>query len=73
MNRCRVVVETYSIWSSVYGFRNIIPNVNQAMKQSVQSDLRHQVSLLVRPMQQALDAAFQHYESDLQRRTAKIT
>jgi transcription initiation factor TFIIH subunit 1 len=44
-----------------------------AMKQSVQSDLRHQVSLLVRPMQQALDAAFQHYESDLQRRTAKIT
>ncbi|XP_020881561.1 probable RNA polymerase II transcription factor B subunit 1-3 isoform X3 [Arabidopsis lyrata subsp. lyrata] len=43
-----------------------------AMKQSVQSDLRHQVSLLVRSMQQALDAAFQHYESDLQRRTAKI-
>ncbi|CAL9245529.1 unnamed protein product [Arabidopsis halleri] len=43
-----------------------------AMKQSVQSDLRHQVSLLVRPMQQALDAAFQHYKSDLQRRTAKI-
>ncbi|ESQ29893.1 hypothetical protein EUTSA_v10011333mg [Eutrema salsugineum] len=42
-----------------------------AMKQSVQSDLRHQVSLLVRPMQQALDAAFQHYETDLQRRTAK--
>ncbi|VYS61083.1 unnamed protein product [Arabidopsis thaliana] len=72
-SECRVVVETYSIWSSVYGFRNIIPNVNQAMKQSVQSDLRHQVSLLVRPMQQALDAAFQHYESDLQRRTAKIT
>ncbi|CAH2033440.1 unnamed protein product [Thlaspi arvense] len=79
-----------------------------AMKQSVQSDLRHQVSLLVRPMQQnsprvlsirfnqpnqalhcspvnrlksdwiltqfvrqALDAAFQHYEADMQRRTAK--
>ncbi|KFK27797.1 hypothetical protein AALP_AA8G430700 [Arabis alpina] len=43
----------------------------EAMKESVQSDLRHQVSLLVRPMQQALDAAFQHYEADLQRRTAK--
>ncbi|XP_010463493.1 PREDICTED: probable RNA polymerase II transcription factor B subunit 1-1 [Camelina sativa] len=42
-----------------------------AMKESVQSDLRHQVSLLVRPMQQALDAAFQHYEADLQRRIAK--
>ncbi|CAH2064259.1 unnamed protein product [Thlaspi arvense] len=40
-----------------------------AMKQSVHSDLRHQVSLLVRPMQQALDAAFEHYEADLQRRT----
>uniref|UniRef100_A0A1J3DM19 Putative RNA polymerase II transcription factor B subunit 1-1 n=1 Tax=Noccaea caerulescens TaxID=107243 RepID=A0A1J3DM19_NOCCA len=40
-----------------------------AMKQSVQSDLRHQVSLLVRPMQQALDAAFQHHEADLQRRS----
>ncbi|KAL1189474.1 General transcription and DNA repair factor IIH subunit TFB1-1 [Cardamine amara subsp. amara] len=43
----------------------------EAMKESVQSDLRHQVSLLVRPMQQALDAAFQHYEADLQRRKAK--
>ncbi|VVA94579.1 unnamed protein product [Arabis nemorensis] len=43
----------------------------EAMKESVQSDLRHQVSLLVRPMQQALDAAFQHYEADLQRRTTK--
>ncbi|EOA39966.1 hypothetical protein CARUB_v10008654mg [Capsella rubella] len=43
----------------------------EAMKESVQSDLRHQISLLVRPMQQALDAAFQHYEADLQRRTAK--
>ncbi|CAA7015445.1 unnamed protein product [Microthlaspi erraticum] len=42
-----------------------------AMKQSVQTDLRHQVSLLVRPMQQALDAAFQHHEADLQRRSAK--
>ncbi|CAN8239025.1 unnamed protein product [Cochlearia groenlandica] len=43
----------------------------ETMKESVQSDLRHQVSLLVRPMQQALDAAFQHYDADLQRRTAK--
>ncbi|CAN7122903.1 unnamed protein product [Brassica rapa subsp. narinosa] len=43
----------------------------EAMKESVQSELRHQLSLLVRPMQQALDAAFQHYDADLQRRTAK--
>ncbi|KAF2560217.1 hypothetical protein F2Q70_00015728 [Brassica cretica] len=45
--------------------------VLHAMKESVQSELRHQLSLLVRPMQQALDAAFQHYDADLQRRTAK--
>nr|XP_028963280.1 general transcription and DNA repair factor IIH subunit TFB1-1-like isoform X3 [Malus domestica] len=35
-----------------------------------ESDFRHQVSLLVRPMHQALDAAFQHYESALQKRAA---
>ncbi|XP_010542494.1 PREDICTED: probable RNA polymerase II transcription factor B subunit 1-1 isoform X2 [Tarenaya hassleriana] len=53
------------------GMSNIYSQL-EAMKETVQSDLRHHVSLLVRPMQQALDAAFQHYEADLQRRTAKI-
>ncbi|KAF6141321.1 hypothetical protein GIB67_008498 [Kingdonia uniflora] len=43
----------------------------QELKRSVESDLRHQVSLLVQPMIQALDAALAHYESDLQKRTAK--
>ncbi|KAJ0242803.1 BSD domain-containing protein [Hirschfeldia incana] len=43
----------------------------EAMKESVQTELRHQLSLLVRPMQQALDAAFQYYDTDLQRRIAK--
>ncbi|KAI5674639.1 hypothetical protein M9H77_15003 [Catharanthus roseus] len=41
----------------------------QEMKQSVQSDLRHQVSLLVQPMLQALDAAFAHYDADVRRRS----
>ncbi|KAK3009631.1 hypothetical protein RJ639_015170 [Escallonia herrerae] len=36
-----------------------------------QSDFRHQVSLLVQPMLQALDAAFAHYDADLQKRSAK--
>uniref|UniRef100_A0A7N0TZN6 BSD domain-containing protein n=1 Tax=Kalanchoe fedtschenkoi TaxID=63787 RepID=A0A7N0TZN6_KALFE len=43
----------------------------QEIKESVQSDLRHQVSLLTQPMLQALDAAFAHYEVDSQKRTAK--
>ncbi|GKV44560.1 hypothetical protein SLEP1_g51730 [Rubroshorea leprosula] len=41
------------------------------IKGTVQADFRHQVSLLVRPMHQALDAAIQHYESDMQKRSAK--
>jgi hypothetical protein len=44
---------------------------SQEIKESVPSDLRQQVFLLVRPMHQALDAAFQHYEADLQKRSAR--
>lgn len=43
----------------------------QEIKESVQSDLRHQVSLLVQPMIQALDAAFAHYDADSQKRAAQ--
>ncbi|GER45942.1 transcription factor-related family protein [Striga asiatica] len=43
----------------------------QEIKESVQSDVRHQVSLLVQPMLQALDAAFAHYEADIQKRSSK--
>ncbi|XP_009758565.1 general transcription and DNA repair factor IIH subunit TFB1-1 [Nicotiana tabacum] len=43
----------------------------QEIKESVQSDFRHQVSLLVQPMLQALDAAFAHYDADIQKRSAK--
>ncbi|KAA8523510.1 hypothetical protein F0562_009933 [Nyssa sinensis] len=47
----------------------------QEIKESVQSDFRHQVSLLVQPMLQtilvqALDAAFAHYDADLQKRSS---
>ncbi|KAF5479117.1 hypothetical protein F2P56_005618 [Juglans regia] len=48
----------------------IYPQLEE-IKESVPSELRQQVFLLVRPMHQALDAAFQHYESDLQKRTAR--
>ncbi|WJX49920.1 hypothetical protein P8452_36296 [Trifolium repens] len=37
----------------------------EKIKVSAQSDLRHQVSLIVHPMQQALDAALLHYEAAL--------
>ncbi|KAL4566938.1 hypothetical protein LXL04_031064 [Taraxacum kok-saghyz] len=40
----------------------------QEIKESVQSDSRHQVSLLVQPMLQALDAAFAHYDLDQHKR-----
>ncbi|KAL7615868.1 general transcription and DNA repair factor IIH subunit TFB1-3 [Lactuca sativa] len=40
----------------------------QEIKESVQSDSRHQVSLLVQPMLQALDAAFAHYDAVDQRK-----
>eukprot|EP01018_Ginkgo_biloba_P037449 Gb_29885 [translate_table: standard] len=43
----------------------------QATKESVQSDFRHQVSLLVQPMLQALDAAFAHHEAEAQKKSAK--
>ncbi|XVF19568.1 hypothetical protein REPUB_Repub11eG0122500 [Reevesia pubescens] len=49
---------------------NIYPQLEE-IKGSVPSDLRHQVSLLVRPMHQALDAAIQHYEADMQKRSTR--
>uniref|UniRef100_A0A6V7QSZ5 BSD domain-containing protein n=1 Tax=Ananas comosus var. bracteatus TaxID=296719 RepID=A0A6V7QSZ5_ANACO len=43
----------------------------QEIKESVQSDFRHQVSLFVQPMLQALDAAFAHYDAEQQKKSAK--
>ncbi|KAI3875353.1 hypothetical protein MKX03_027447 [Papaver bracteatum] len=41
----------------------------QAMKESAPSGFRHQVSLLVQQMVETLDAAFCHYDADLQKRS----
>ncbi|GMI89040.1 hypothetical protein like AT1G55750 [Hibiscus trionum] len=49
---------------------NIYPQLEE-IKGSVPSELRHQVSLLVRPMYQALDAAIQHYEASMQKRSTQ--
>ncbi|KAJ0103526.1 hypothetical protein Patl1_03728 [Pistacia atlantica] len=54
-----------------YGFALNQLLMKKELKESLQSELRHQVSLLVRPMQQALDAAIQHHDVDMQKRSAK--
>lgn len=43
----------------------------EEIKVSAKSDLRHQVSLVVHPMQQALDAALLHYDADIRKRNAR--
>ncbi|KAK7343973.1 hypothetical protein VNO77_13137 [Canavalia gladiata] len=43
----------------------------EEIKVSAKSDLRHQVSLVVHPMQQALDAALLHYDADMRKRNAR--
>ncbi|PIA59420.1 hypothetical protein AQUCO_00400358v1 [Aquilegia coerulea] len=55
-----------------YGLSEIYPKL-QRIKESAQSDFRHQVSLLVQPMLQALDVAFAHYDAEMQKRPGKST
>ncbi|KAK4266275.1 hypothetical protein QN277_027222 [Acacia crassicarpa] len=43
----------------------------EEIKVSARSDMRHQVSLIVHPMQQVLDAALLHYDADKRKRNAK--
>ncbi|KAG9159953.1 hypothetical protein Leryth_005698 [Lithospermum erythrorhizon] len=43
----------------------------QELKDSASSEVRHQVSLLVQPMLQSLDAAIAHYDDDMLKRSAK--
>ncbi|CAN1233449.1 General transcription and DNA repair factor IIH subunit TFB1-1 [Linum perenne] len=44
----------------------------QKLKEAVpQSDIRNQVTSLIRPMQQALEAAMQHYDADKHKRNSK--
>ncbi|KAF7837371.1 general transcription and DNA repair factor IIH subunit TFB1-1-like [Senna tora] len=43
----------------------------EEIKVTARSDLRHQLSLIVHPMQQVLDAALLHYDADKRKRNAK--
>lgn len=67
-------ITTSSLYSKVNRLKDAmsqIYNKLQEIKESVQSESRHQVSLLVQPMLQALDAAVAHYELDQHKRSAK--
>ncbi|KAL5786977.1 hypothetical protein ACOSP7_003926 [Xanthoceras sorbifolium] len=67
-------ITTPYLYAKVTRLKDAMSNIYrqlEEMKASLKSDLRHQVSLLVRPMQQALDAAIQHHDADLQKRSAK--
>ncbi|GAV74788.1 BSD domain-containing protein [Cephalotus follicularis] len=67
-------ITTAYLYSKVSRLKDAMSQIYQQLeelKETVQPELRHQVSRLVRPMQQALEAAFQHYDADLQKRSAK--
>ncbi|PNY05418.1 general transcription factor IIH component [Trifolium pratense] len=67
-------VTTQSLVNKARRLNDAITQINsklEEIKVSAQSDLRHQVSLVVHPMQQALHAALVHYDADDKKRTAK--
>ncbi|KAK1406922.1 hypothetical protein QVD17_38531 [Tagetes erecta] len=67
-------ITTSSLYAKVSRLKDAMSQIYpklQEIKESARSDSRHQVSLLVQPMVQALDAAFTHYEQDQQKRYAK--
>ncbi|XP_019051904.1 PREDICTED: probable RNA polymerase II transcription factor B subunit 1-1 [Nelumbo nucifera] len=67
-------ITTTHLYSKVTRLKDAMSQIYpklQEIKESMQSDFRHQVSLLVQPMLQALDAAFAHYEAELQKRSTK--
>ncbi|KAF9678983.1 hypothetical protein SADUNF_Sadunf07G0092900 [Salix dunnii] len=67
-------ITTAYLYSKVSRLKDAMSKIDsqlQELKESVQSDLRHQVTLLVRPMQQAIEAAMQHHDAELQKRSAR--
>ncbi|KEH26752.1 putative transcription factor BSD family [Medicago truncatula] len=67
-------VSTQSLVSKATRLKDAISQIYsklEEIKVSAQSNLRDQVSLVVDPMQQALDAALLHYDADIRRRNDK--
>ncbi|KAM7250048.1 hypothetical protein ACFE04_021931 [Oxalis oulophora] len=63
-------VTTSYLITKVSKLKDAMSKIYQQLEElkALQPDLRHQISLIARPMQQALEAAFQHYDADLQKR-----
>ncbi|KAG6469745.1 hypothetical protein ZIOFF_070676 [Zingiber officinale] len=57
----------------VLRLKSAMADIYQKLKaiKDVQSDFRHQISLLIQPMLQALDAAFAHYDAEEHKHSAK--
>ncbi|BBG96235.1 BSD domain BTF2-like transcription factor [Prunus dulcis] len=64
-------ITTTYLSTKVGRLKDAMSQIYRQLEEIKQSDFRHQVSLLVRPMHQALDAAFQHFDADLQKRAAR--
>ncbi|XP_078162778.1 general transcription and DNA repair factor IIH subunit TFB1-1-like isoform X2 [Carex rostrata] len=67
-------ITTAGLYNKVQRVKDAMAQIYQKLqeiKESAKSDCRHQVSLLVQPMLQALDAAFAHYDLEHQKRTTK--
>ncbi|KAK2457333.1 BSD domain (BTF2 transcription factor, Synapse-associated protein and DOS2-like protein) [Trifolium repens] len=67
-------VTTQSLVNKARRLKDAISQIDsklEEIKVSAKSDLRHQVSLVVHPMQQALEAALLHYDADERKRNAK--
>ncbi|WJX20055.1 hypothetical protein P8452_09656 [Trifolium repens] len=67
-------VTTHSLFNKATRLKDAISQIDsklEEIKVSAKSDLRHQVSLVVHPMQQALEAALLHYDADERKRNAK--
>ncbi|CAJ2672486.1 general transcription and DNA repair factor IIH subunit TFB1-1-like isoform X1 [Trifolium pratense] len=67
-------VTTQSLVNKARRLKDAISQIDtklEEIKVSAQSDLRHQVSLVVHPKHQALEAALVHYGADDKKRNAK--
>ncbi|XP_027364253.1 general transcription and DNA repair factor IIH subunit TFB1-1-like isoform X2 [Abrus precatorius] len=64
-------VTTQNLINKTKRLKDAISQIYSKLEVSAQSDLRHQVSLVVHPMQQALNAALLHYDADNRKRNAR--
>ncbi|KAJ8499080.1 hypothetical protein OPV22_009632 [Ensete ventricosum] len=66
-------ITTSYLYNKVLRLKSAMTDIYQKLKaiKDVQSDFRHQISLLVQPMLQALDAAFAHYDAEEHKHSKK--